>query len=512
MDIKALSGNETDQLALLEIKAKIIRDPFQAMSSWNNSVNLCQWRGISCSNWHQRVTRLDLHSQLGGSISPHIGNLSFLREVRLQNNQFSHRIPGEIGKLFRLQSLRLENNSLGGDIPENISNRVKLVHLALDGEIPSSLGNISSLKRVDLVLNSFQGSIPEILGQLKSLLELQVSTNNLSGAISSSIYNLSSLTAFIVAENQLRGSLPPYLGLTLPNLEYFYFHTNQFTSTISNASNLMGFTISKNQFTGKVPSFTMHASLWDLEIDDNNLGNEGKDDLNFLSSLVNCTELEGLPTEVGNLVNLGYLDVSENNFSGEISASLSSCTSLEISYMQGNRFEGSIPQSLSSLRGNDFKALIYEYMVNGSLEEWLHPTASSLEGQGNLSILQSLNIATEVAHALDYLYHGCQTPIIHCDLKPSNVLIDSDMTAHVGDFGLVRVLLGTNHLHSSNETSSLAIKGLIGYGAPDSPGERMDIRDVVAELPHIKNMLHGTRMHLPMNLKKQHLSLCKIGT
>ncbi|KAK3228440.1 hypothetical protein Dsin_000321 [Dipteronia sinensis] len=104
-------------------------------------------------------------------------------------------------------------------------------------------------------------------------------------------------------------------------------------------------------------------------------------------------------------------------------------------------------------------------MANGSLEEWLHPTASSLEGKGNLSILQSLNIAIDVAHALDYLHRGCQTPIIHYDLKPSNVLIDNDMTAHVSDFGLVRVLSGTNNLHSSNESSSLAIKGSIGYAA-----------------------------------------------
>lgn len=49
---------------------------------------------------------------LSGSISPHVGNLSFLRVIHLQNNSFSHQIPPEIGRLPRLQDLILENNSL----------------------------------------------------------------------------------------------------------------------------------------------------------------------------------------------------------------------------------------------------------------------------------------------------------------------------------------------------------------------------------------------------------------
>ncbi|OAY79765.1 putative LRR receptor-like serine/threonine-protein kinase [Ananas comosus] len=73
--------------------------------------------------------------------------------------------------------------------------------------------------------------------------------------------------------------------------------------------------------------------------------------------------------------------------------------------------------SCSSLdhRGNDFKALVFEYMPNGSLEE-------------SLSLIQRLNI--------EYLHHEGSVLIVHCDLKPSNVLLDNDMTAHVGDFGV----------------------------------------------------------------------------
>ncbi|XP_022732327.1 probable LRR receptor-like serine/threonine-protein kinase At3g47570 isoform X5 [Durio zibethinus] len=94
-------------------------------------------------------------------------------------------------------------------------------------------------------------------------------------------------------------------------------------------------------------------------------------------------------------------------------------------------------------QGNPFKALMYEFMPNGSLEGWLHATkeANTIE-HGEPKILnfpQRLNIAIDVASALDYLHHHCEVPVVHCDLKPSNILLDHDMVAHVGDFGLARV-------------------------------------------------------------------------
>ncbi|XVF78262.1 hypothetical protein PTKIN_Ptkin14bG0117200 [Pterospermum kingtungense] len=82
-----------------------------------------------------------------------------------------------------------------------------------------------------------------------------------------------------------------------------------------------------------------------------------------------------------------------------------------------------------------------------------------------LSIAERLNIMIDVASALEYLHHGYMTPVIHCRLKPSNVLLDEDMVAHLGDFGIAK-LLGEED--STIQTMTLAT---IGYTATEFGSE-----------------------------------------
>lgn len=72
----------------------------------------------------------------------------------------------------------------------------------------------------------------------------------------------------------------------------------------------------------------------------------------------------------------------------------------------------------------------------------------------------------DVAFALDYLHHYGPEPIVHCDLKPSNVLLDDDLTAHVADFGLSKILGKTVGKTNQASTGSIGMKGTIGYVAP----------------------------------------------
>lgn len=123
-------------------------------------------------------------------------------------------------------------------------------------------------------------------------------------------------------------------------------------------------------------------------------------------------------------------------------------------------------------KGNDFKAIVYELMQNGSLEDWLHPRDNdqATTRSAGFSFIQMLNTAIDVAYAIEYLHYYCEPAIVHGDLKPSNILLDHDMVAHVGDFGLSILLNKTANNNASDQeniNSSIGLKGTIGYVAPE---------------------------------------------
>jgi serine/threonine protein kinase len=116
--------------------------------------------------------------------------------------------------------------------------------------------------------------------------------------------------------------------------------------------------------------------------------------------------------------------------------------------------------------GADFKAIVFPYMPNGNLDMWLHPRVHEHSERKILTFFQRINIALDVACALDYLHNQCMDPLIHCDLKPSNILLDLDMAAYVSDFGLARILYATSDAFQDSSTSLACLKGSIGYIPP----------------------------------------------
>ncbi|CAN1187527.1 Receptor kinase-like protein Xa21 [Linum perenne] len=455
-----LLSNETDRAALLQFKSMIDHSSLGSLSSWNDSVHFCEWYGVSCSKRHYgRVTSLGLRSQgISGSISPHIGNLSFLKVLDVRNNSFTGEIPPEIGRLRRLRELWLNNNSLSGEIPSNISRCSNLVKFVakynklvgglpwqfgilnklksftvkrnnLTGTIPSTFGNLSSsIQYFDVGENQLSGRVPNALGQLKNLQVLDLSFNNLSGEIPASIFNLSSLTDIWFGYNQFHGELPWNIGISLPNLEYLDLIYNHFTGSVppslSNASNLVLLQLNDNKLTGSMPDMVRSNKLIKFYIDNNFMGmGSGKaKDLNFLNSLINATSLESL-------------GISGNNFGGSLPQSFGNLsTSLKWLGFDNNKISGSIPNEIQYLVGlvalsaynNNLSGTIPSSIENLYSLQKLYLDSNKISGYipfsiGNLTKLIDLDISYNHLHGKIPTSIQKYTNLLILDLSRNNL-------------------------------------------------------------------------------------------
>ncbi|XP_062211729.1 probable LRR receptor-like serine/threonine-protein kinase At3g47570 isoform X2 [Phragmites australis] len=444
---------------------------------------------------------------LNGSIPKEIFELQSLSLfLNLSHNSLWGPLPFEVGNLVNLNVLSLSGNQLSGQIPKSISNCIVLEVLLLDnnsfqGSIPQSLGDIKGLRILNLTMNKFAGVIPNVLGSIHNLQELYLAYNNLSGPIPAYLPNLTSLSNLDISFNDLNGEVPKE-GI-FRNLTYSSIAGNNYLcggipqlhlapcsmpAVKKNSKRLSRSVRIALAATGALLFFALLTAIIQLihkkprqkqnsqflapvildqyervsyqELSD---GTKGFSEDNLLGKGSYGTVYKCMFFDEGTIAAVKVFNLEQ---SGSTRSFLAECNALR---RVRHRCLIRIITCCSSInhQGQEFKALVFEFMPNGSLNCWLHPKSNVPTMSNTLSLTQRLDIAVDIMDAVDYLHNHCQPPIIHCDLKPSNILLAEDMSARVGDFGISRILSESFSKTHQNSNSTIGIRGSIGYVAPE---------------------------------------------
>ncbi|XP_050368115.1 probable LRR receptor-like serine/threonine-protein kinase At3g47570 [Argentina anserina] len=465
------------------------------------------------------------YNQLSGSIPASIGRLRNLQGLYLSNNKLQEHIPDEVCQLQKLTELSLGVNQFSGSIPSCLDllaatlRKLSLRSNLLTSSVPSTLWRLTDILQLDLSSNSLVGFIPEDVGNLKAVGHIDLSKNRLSGVIPSNIGRLQDIVNLSLANNNLEGSIPVSIG-SLLNLDLLDLSKNNLSGLIPKSLealvHLTHMNLSFNKLQGEVPtggpfenfsalSFVSNgelcgASRLHLPPCKRRTNNSLKYIVigvllsvllaNFLLMLILRRKRNVEPSLETPLFpqvwrKVSYLQLlratngfSESNllgtgsfgsvYKGTLSDGLDvaikvfniqleeAFKSFEVEcQMLGNIRHRNLVKVISCCSQDDFKAVVLDYMPKGSLDKWLY------SHEFTLNFFQRLNIMIDVASALEYLHHGYETHIVHCDLKPNNILLDDDMVAHVADFGIAKLIGGED---SMTRTMTLAT---VGYMAPE---------------------------------------------
>ncbi|KAI4335522.1 hypothetical protein L6164_014160 [Bauhinia variegata] len=333
----------------------IVSDPKNSLASWKSpSVRVCNWSGVRCNNASDRVVELDLSGKsLGGTISPALADLSYLKIIDLSENFFVGHIPKELGYLVQLGELSLSGNFLEGKIPSEFGSLHGLYYLdlgsnQLEGEIPPSLfcNGSSSLKYIDLSNNSLGGQIP-LSNQcmLKELRFFLLWSNHFVGQVPLALSNSTQLKWLDLELNKFSGELPSEILHDWPQLQFLYLSYNDFVSHDGN-TNLEPF----------FASMVNLSHLQELELAGNNLGGKLPRIIGDLSSNLVQLHLDdnliygSIPPNIANFVNLTFLNLSSNLLNGSIPPSLCKMGKLERIFLSNNSLSGEIPLALGDIK------------------------------------------------------------------------------------------------------------------------------------------------------------------
>ncbi|KAK7304660.1 hypothetical protein VNO77_42545 [Canavalia gladiata] len=441
---------DTDKEVLLKLKSYLENQATANRGNYigwnNNSLNPCEWHGISCTLFNgstSRVVKVDISgSVIFGNIFNNFSYLTELTHLDISWNSLSGVIPEDLRRCQKLVYLNISHNFLEGELNLKGLRQLQILDLSVNrfsGGLGVSFPAVcDSLVSLNVSDNHFSGGVDAFFDQCLRLEYLDLSTNNLSGELWTGFYRL---RGFSVSENHFGGFVPSHAFPRNCSLQNLDLSVNEFVGLVpkevANCKNLVILDLSSNNFTGEIPgeigsisgleslflennSFSREipesllnlTNLFFLDLSKNRFGGEVQEifgrfkQVKFL--VLNSNFYTGGLNSSGifTLTNLSRLDLSFNNFSGPLPVEFSQMYGLTFLTLTYNHFSGPIPPELGRLTRlmaldlafNNFSGPIPSTLGNLSSLLWLTLSDNSLTGEippelGNCTSMLWLNLA-----------------------------------------------------------------------------------------------------------------------
>ncbi|KAM3750030.1 hypothetical protein ACB098_04G006900 [Castanea mollissima] len=476
--LETSNGLQSDIDCLKSIKHSL-EDPSGNLSSWDFSNNtVCSFPRVDC--W--------------------LGDGKTVVNLRLSNMGLRGQFPRGIKNCTSLTGLNLSNNKLSGPLPFDIAELVPFVTILdlsgnnFSGEIPKNIVNCSYLNVLKLDHNQLTGQIPPELGLLSRIKAFSVSDNMLSGVVPNLGYSNIQADSFANNKGLCGGPLNPcgfVVGYVFSTVSAMTIFMSYYVVCINDKKRGKKKTLSKERTSKneEKEADQVHQSQTRAPARSDQKGTLSNSNklkkllsipffYNFLEKYSKShknSHLEGMVTKM----NFQELSEATNNFSSDNAIGLGKmgvmykavlpngsplavkrlhgCQSFEKNFIcellaLGRLRHNNIIPLLGFCRKKTEKLLVYQYISNSNLYDWLHAK------QGNDKILEwplRIKIVIGIARGLAWLHHKWDFRVVHLNLSSNSILLDKNFVPKISNFRGAKISSSEGMMFiDSNDTNS----------------------------------------------------------